>query len=83
MINNIGIYSSFIIFFIGLFGAILSKKNFIKFIISIEVMILSAILIFALSSLHFTTNTVYMIILPITVIEIAVCISIIIHRKEE
>lgn len=83
MINNIGLYVSFILFFIGVFGIIISKRNFIKFIISIEVMILSAVLIFALSSMHFTRNALYMFILPITAIEVAICLSIIVNRKEE
>ena len=83
MINNIGLYVSFILFFIGLLGTLVSKRNFIKFIILVEVMILSAVLMFALSSMHYTRNALYMFILPITAIEVAICLSIIVNRKEE
>lgn len=86
MINNLELYIVMIMFFIGLFGCMVNKKNFIKFIVSVEVIVLSGILLVATSYFNFESKNpeiLSMSILPIAAIEVAICIAIVCNRKEE
>ena len=76
MINDIVI--AFLLFFAGCFGVIISRNHLVRFIIAVEIITLSAIYVFALSALKYSSNasvTYAILLLPIAAIEIAVYLA--------
>lgn len=51
--SSLYLYLVFLIFFTGLFGAFISRKNLILFLLSMEIVFLSSNLIFILASYSF------------------------------
>lgn len=78
--NKASIIIAFVLFFIGCFGGIINRQNMIKFIISVEIILLSAIYVIALSTVNDQcgAGTIYAILLlPIAAIEIAIYLFVI------
>lgn len=82
------IYLIFLLFFIGLFGTLMSRRNLILFLISMEIIFLSSNLTFVVASYYLddVTGVIFsMFLLAIAANEIAIGLALLIiySRKNE
>ena len=88
MMTNIEFFiaTGFAIFLVGCFGAIINKGNLIKFIVSIETIILAAMYMFALLSYITEKHSgvvLAILLIPVAATELAICLFVMNKRKEK
>lgn len=80
------IAAGFTVFLIGCIGMIISGKNLVKFVVSVEVVMLSATYMFALSAYITQTKsgTIFaLLMIPVAATELAICLFVMNQRKEK
>ena len=80
IIDKINLVIAFVLFFVGCFGCVISRQHVVKFIISVEIIVLSAMCVFALAAFacRDDSSAIYAILLlPVAAIEVAIYLSVI------